>query len=516
MAQQRVSMRKTKEILRLHFDRRLGKRQIARSCNVSHSTVLDYLRRAQEAGLSWPLPEGIDDSALESLLFVPRSEPAGRWPLRQQPDFQQMHHELSRSGVTLQLLWEEYKERYPEGYEYSQYCLLYRQWAKTLDIALRQQYRAGEKLFVDFAGTTVPLVDPATGERSDAHIFVAALGASNYTYAEAVLKEDLPSWIGCHVRAFEYIGGVPEIVIPDNLKAAVSKACRYEPDLNPTYRDLAEHYDTVVIPARPREPRDKAKVESAVMVVTRWILAALRKRTFFSLAELNKAIRELLERLNSRPFRKVDGSRRDLFERLDKPALRPLPRERYQYAQWKRATVTIDYHIEVDGHYYSVPYQLVRKPVEVRLTAHTVEAFFKSKRVAMHQRSSRKGAFTTASGHRPSAHQRHLEWTPSRIIQWAGQTGAHTAKLIEGILLSKPHPEQGYRSALGLLRLAKRYSPERLEAACQRALSLKAYSYRSVKSILQNGLDTVPLPEEPQEGMLPLAHDNIRGSAYYQ
>jgi len=512
MPAERLSMRKMKEVLRLYFGLRLSKRQVARSCNISPSTVVEYIGRAELAGLGWPLPDDIDDAALESLLFA--EERAGRWLPRPEPEYAVLHRELRRKGVTLELLWQEYKDRYPEGYEYSQFCLRYRQWAKKLDVTLRQQYRAGEKLFVDFAGKTVEVIDPHTGEITDCQIFVGVLGASNYTYAEAVADQRLASWCRCHVNMFEYFGGVADILIPDNLKSGVDKVCRYEPDINPTYRDLAEHYGTVVIPARAGKPRDKAKVECGVLVVTRWILAALRNRQFFSIGELNVAIRQLLERLNNRQFKKLPGSRRTLFESIDKPALNPLPHERYQYAEWKKAAVNIDYHIEVEGHYYSVPYQLVRSKVDVRMTADVVEVFFKSRRVALHQRSFSRGAFSTASEHRPAAHQKHLQWTPSRILSWAQSVGEHTGALIEHILMSKPHPEQGYRSCLGILRLGKKYTPERLEQAAQRAVTVKAYSYRSMKSILDNGLDRLPISDE-QEVMPIIQHDNIRGMSYY-
>jgi len=505
-------MRKVKEVLRLYFGFKLGKRQIARSCSISHSTVLDYIHRAENAGLGWPLPDDVDDTALEARLFTsaPCNHKTSSRPL---PDYQAMHSELRTKGVTLQLLWYEYKQQYPEGYQHSQFCELYRRWVKTLDVSLRQEHMAGEKMFVDFAGKNIPINDPHTGEISEAEIFVAILGASNYTYATAVFSQDLPSWIGCHIRAFEYYGGVTEIIVSDNLKAGVTKACRYEPDLNPTYRDLCQHYDTVVIPARAGKPKDKAKVEAAVLLVTRWIIAALRHHTFFSLTELNAAIKELLEKLNARKFHKLDCSRKDLFERLDKPALKALPSERYEYAEWKKATVNIDYHIEVEGHYYSVPYQLIRQQVEARLTAGIVEILYKGKRVALHQRSSQKGTFTACDEHRPKAHQKYLEWTPSRIISWAETTGRCAAELVEKVMTSRPHPEQGFRSCMGIISLGKKYGNERLEAACARALSVKAYSYKSIKSILESGYDRLPLPK--QEVMPIVEHDNIRGGSYY-
>jgi transposase len=513
MAAESLSMRKTKEILRLYYEAGLRKRQIARSCNLSPSTVVKYIQKAEKAGIRWPLPEGVDESTLEEMLFAEAKDNRSS-EQRPMPDMAEIHKELRKKGVTRQLLWLEYKEQYPEGYSYSQFCERYQKWKQCLDVSLRQQYRAGEKLFVDFAGKTVPIMNALTGKAKEAEIFVAVLGASNYTYAEALESQALPSWIQAHINAFEYFGGVPEITIPDNLKAAVTKTCRYEPDLNPTYLDMAQHYATVVIPARAGKPRDKAKVEAGVLVVTRWILAALRNHTFFSIKELNDRIRELLQRLNSRKFRKLNSSRMELFEKLDKPALKPLPAHRYEYAQWKKATVHIDYHIEVDGHFYSTPYQLVKKQVEVRLTPKTVEIIYKGRRIATHRRSYEKGKFTTIAAHRPKAHQKYLQWTPARLIQWAESIGADTAKLIEEILSRRPHPEQGYRSCLGIFSLGKKYTPQRLEAAAGRALAIRGYTYKSVKSILESGMDRIPLIRA-KEVIGQIDHENIRGQGYY-
>ena len=506
-------MRKVKEVLRLKFERGLANRQIARSCSLPHSTVANYLARAQAAGLRWPLAEELDEAAVENRLFRASSKPPSQgYP---PPDFPYIHEELTRhKHVTLQLLWQEYKQAHPQGYQYSRFCKLYCRWRQKLDLVLRQEHRAGEKLFVDYAGQKVPVVNPQTGVLSEASIFVAVLGASNYTFAEASWKEDLPSWITSHVRALKYLGGAPAIVVPDNPRVGVSRACRYEPDLNPTYQDFAAHYHIAVIPARPRKPRDKAKVEAAVLVVERWILAALRKRTFLSLAELNQAIAELLEVLNHRPFRKLPGSRADLFETLDRPALQPLPAEPYHFAEWKKARVNIDYHVEVDRHYYSVPYPLVQQRVEARFTATTVEIFHRGRRVASHIRSYQIGRHTSNPAHRPKSHQCHLDWTPSRLIRWGRTVGPSTAALVEKILKSRPHPEQGYRSCLGILRLAKGYGPERLEQAAARALKFQTYSYRSLKSILKTGLDRQAWPEPPPSRP-PLEHANIRGTDYF-
>jgi transposase len=503
-------MRTIREILRLKWDCRRSNREIAQSCNIARSSVGECLARAVAAGLAWPLPPELDDGTLEARLYRRAGRPPG--PPRPLPDWATVHQELKHPGVTLQLLWQEYKTGDPDGLQYSQFCVHYRQWAKTLDLSLRQEHRAGDKLFLDYAGQPAWLTDPVTGARTPVPLFVAVLGASNDPYAEATRTADLPAWIGSHVRALEYLGGVPAALIPDNHKCGVLRPDRYEPDLHPTYADLARHYGTTILPTRVRRPKDKAKAETAVLIAERWILAALRHRTFFSLVELNTAIGELLEQLNTRPFRKLPGSRRTLFETLDKPALRPLPATPYVFAEWKRARANIDYHVELAGHYYSVPYHLVHHEVELRFTATVVEIFHTGQRVASHLRRYQRG-FTTDPAHRPKAHQRYLAWTPSRLTHWGATIGAATAALIAAILASRPHPEQGYRSCLGLLRLSKQYPAARLEAACARALALRALSYKSVQSILRTGLD--------QQTLLPVltpprpAHAHVRGAAYY-
>jgi transposase len=504
-------MRKIQEILRLHFSAGLSRRQIARSCSVSRPTVTEYIERAQRAGLSWTQIESLSEQELTTHLY-----PADCLSRRKRaaPDFAHIHRELRRPHVTLQLLWQEYKLDHPDGYQYSQFCERYRRFQQQVDPVLRQRYRAGEKLFVDYAGATLEVIDPRTGEVRMASIFVAVLGASNYTYVEATWKQDLASWIAAHVRCFEFLGGVPRVVVPDNTRSAVTHSCYYEPQLNPTYQDLARHYQVAILPTRPFRPRDKAKVENAVLVVERWILAALRNRRFFSLGELNQAIRQLLKTLNERPFKKLPGSRSQWFVEIDQPALGPLPPSRFQFAQWKKARVNIDYHVELERHYYSVPYRLIRQEVELRYSATTLEIFHLGQRVATHRRSRQAGYHTTDSSHRPPAHRRYLEWTPSRLIHWAEKIGPQTAQVVAHILDSRRYPEQGYRSCLGLLRLAGRFGEERLEAACHRAVRLQASSYKSVQSILQTGLDRQALPEEPES--LPLEHPNIRGAEYFQ
>jgi transposase len=512
-----LSMRKLTELLRLHFEARLSQRQIAAATKLSVGVINKYLTAAEAAGLAWPLPEGLTEAQLRHRLFP---DPADSPTLPKiLPDFVAIHQELKRKGVTRQLLWEEYCAAHPDHhYGYTQFCVFYQDWRQHLKVTLRQTHRVGEKMFVDYCGPTVPIIDPVTGTVRAAQIFVAVLGASNYTWAEATYTQTLPDWIGSHVRAFEFFGGVTELIIPDNLRSGVTKACRYEPLLNRTYAEMLEYYQTVALPARPYKPRDKAKAEAAVQLVERWILARLRKQIFYSLGDLNQSIRELLTPLNDKPFRKLPGSRRSQFEALDLPALKPLPATPYQFAAWKKVTVHIDAHVEVEGHYYSVPHQLIRRTLEVRLTATSVECFHDSRRVAVHQRSDCKGRHTTVPAHLPERHQAHLEWSPGRFLNWAIEIGPFTRDVVRSTLDRFPHPEMGYRSCLGLLSLAKRYGRERLEAASQRAALLGSPTRQSVVSILEKGLDSQPLPEADPAAPQPAlpAHQNVRGAAYYQ
>ena len=504
-------MRKIREVLRLRFGAGLSYRQIARSLKLSHSLVGNYVAAATEAGLSWPLPEQMDDDALLRALLA--SAPPE--PLFAQPDFASIHQELKRKGVTRHLLWQEYRDAHPENaYSYSQFCFHYQAWRERLKLSMRQTHTAGEKLFVDFAGKGVAVV--VEGEVRVAQIFVAVLGASSYTYAEAVWSQGLPDWIGAHTRAFSFLGGVTRLVVPDNVLAGISQACFYEPDINPTYQQMADHYGTAILPTRPYKPKDKAKAEVGVQVVQRWVLARLRNRQFFSLSELNAAIRELVRELNDRPFKKLPGSRRSAFEALDRPALLPLPARGYEYEQWSVARVGIDYHVEVEGHAYSVPYRLVRERVEVRQTAGVVEILHKNKRVASHPRSLVAGGRTTLETHRPAAHRAHAEWTPERLLEWAAQMGPSTYDVVSRMLVEKPHPEHGYRGSLGLRKLARRYTSERLEAACRRTLLINAPTYRSVESILKQGIDRLPVPGEAEAATVDLVHENVRGAEYYR
>lgn len=510
MGAERLPMRRIREILRLKNECGLSHRAIAQACGVGLGTVSEYLQRAERSGLLWPLPAELDEAALEARLFSAPSPARGRAV----PDLARLHQELKRTGVTLHLLWEEYREVHPDGYGYSQFCEYYRRWAKKLKPSMRQQHRAGEKSFIDFSGKRPQLIDGRTGEEIPVELFVAVLGASSYTYAEATPSQKLHDWISAHCRMAEYFGGTSELWVPDQLKSGVTRSCRYEPGVNRSYQELASHYGAVVLPARPGKAKDKAKVESAVLLAQRWILARLRNRSFFSLEELNAAIGELLEQLNGRPLQKLGVSRHELWERLDRPALKPLPSARYVLAQWAPCRANIDYHVEVEHHPYSVPYQLRGEQLEARYTASTVEVYFKDKRVASHARRYDHQPSTLAE-HMPSSHRAHAEWTPSRLIHWAEKSGPATGRLVAGILSSRPHPEQGYRACLGLMRLGRRYGAPRLEAACERAELLRSYSYRTVKNILSSAQDRLPFADEPSGHDPTPPHDNIRGADYY-
>lgn len=519
MPQKRLSMRKIREVLRLRWEQGLSHRHIAASCRIGQTSSREFVRRASDAGLCWPLPEDLTDAELERRLFPPpEAIPSAERPL---PDWDYVHRELRRKGVTLLLLWQEYHEQNPKAFRYSRYCELYQEWRKASEPRMHQVHKAGEKLFVDYAGQTARVVDRTTGEVREAQVFVAALGASSYTFAEATWTQDLHDWTSSHVRAFEYFGGVPELVIPDNIKTGVTSACYYDPDINRTYLEMARHYNTVILPARVRKPRDKAIVENAVQQAERWILAPLRNRTFFSLADLNAAIRERLDALNERPGQGVQGlpaSRLELFETIEKSALRPLPNQRYEMAEWRKARVHLDYHVQVEHHYYSVPSKLIRKEVEVRLTATMVELFFRGERAASHRRSHKRYAYTTLPEHMPAGHKAYAERDAQKLLQRGRVVGPAVEEFMQKLLDSRRHPEQGYRACLGILRLAAIHEHERVERAARRAIRTGALSYRSLQAILTHRLEDAPLPEhstEPAAQAPPIRHANIRGADYY-
>jgi transposase len=509
MAGERLPMRKIRDVLRLKAAG-LSKREIAASVGIGATSAGEYLRRAKAAGLAWPLPDDLDEATLEARLFPPPPSGTEARPL---PDWPMIHRELKRKGVTLQLLWEEYRGVHPTGYGLSWFCDLYRQWAGRLSPTMRQLHVAGEKLFVDYAGTTIDVVDGITGEAHACQLFVAALGASSFTYAEATLSQTLPDWIGAHARAFAFFGGAPSMVVSDNLKSGITKACFYEPAVNRSYAEMAAHYETAIVPARPLKPRDKAKVEVAVQLATRWIIAKLRNRTFFSVLELNTAIADCVTDLNDRRSRHLGASRRELFETLERGAMKPLPATPFEFAEWKECRVGLDYHVEIDKHYYSVPHALLKEKLWARKTARTIELFHKGDRVAAHVRSSSNRKATTVAEHMPSSHRRYAEWTPERLQSMAATIGPKTAILVEVVMREKTHPEQGFRSSIGIVGLAKRFGSERLEAAAARALEIGARSYTSVVSILKNNLDR-QRPGSAADGPA-IVHANIRGPTYF-
>jgi len=512
----RVSMRKTREVLRLYFELKLGQRQIARSANVSQSTVHEYLERFQAAGLSWPLPAEMSEAELEQKLFPGDAVASQLNEAKALPDFAHIHEELQRhKHTTRQLLWEEYRAVHPDGYGYAVSAITTSAGDANSTWCCDRSIVPARSCSSTGRDKPSPSMTRETGEMHPAPLFVAVLGASNYTYAEADQDQQMASWIGAHVRTFEFLGGCPQLVVPDNAKTGVSKACRYEPDLNPTYQEMALHYGVGVLPTRPRKPRDKAKVEVGVQIAERWIVAALRHRRFFSLGELNRAIRELVEKLNQRPFQKREGSRLSLFRELDQPALQPLPTERFDLSEWSQATVNIDYHIQFDRSFYSVPYQLARQTVEVRATPTTIEVFHQGKRVASHVRNRKPYSAMTNSEHRPASHRAHLDWPPSRMVHWASTVGPRTREVVERILEAYPHPEMGYRSCLGIIRLGQRYPATRVEAAAERALATGAVSYKSLDSILRRHLDQAPLNPTTTVARSLSSHANIRGAAYF-
>ncbi|HSC05714.1 MAG TPA: IS21 family transposase [Steroidobacteraceae bacterium] len=518
---ERLSMRKIREVLRLKFQQALGHRQIAASCGIGAATVSDYLRRARAANVGWVEAQPLSDAELEARLFPqPQYSPV----LERAPvDFGWVHRELRRSGVTLQLLWSEYVEGArgrcaAEPYQYSQFCARYHDYRSKLDLVMRQVHRAGDKAFIDYSGKKPVVIDAATGEVHEVELFVMVLGASNYTFAEATPSQKLSDFTGSITRALEFFGGVPNVLVPDQLRSAVRGPDRYDPDINATLLELAKHYGTTIIPARPRKPRDKAKVETAVLIVQRWILARLRHQRFYSLEELNLAIAELVVELNERPFRKLEGSRRSAFEAIDRPALMPLPAQRFQNFEWAKARVHVDYHVAFDHRFYSVPHSLVGERVEVRATELTVEIFHGDQRVFSHRRSyGPKGTMVSCEHHRPESHRDYGKWPPERLVAWASKLGPNVARVAEMTLASYPRPEMGYRPVLGIIRTGERFGAARFDAACARALAVSgstAPRRKFIEALLKQRLEVVPLAVG--ETVRPLGHhDNVRGGAYF-
>lgn len=509
----RVLMSKIRQALQLLADSGLSARQVAAALGISKTTVSDIAMYARDAGVDWALARTLSDDELQARLYPP---PRPRTSTRHEPDFAVLHQELKRPGVTLQLLWEEYSASAGEAaYRYSAFCGKYRTWAKSLKRSMRQIHPGGERLFVDYAGQTVPVVDAGTGEIRRAQVFVAVLGASNYTYACATWQQTAADWVGAIIATLTFIGGVPRLLVPDQPRALIANPDAYEPVTARLMQELGEHYGVAVLPARPARPQDKAKVEVGVQVVERWILARMRHRRFFSLVELNRAIAQLLVDLNQRPFKRLPGCRVQAFAALDAPALKPLPATPMVLARFKPARVNIDYHVAFEGHYYSVPHQHVNAVVELRITADTLEVLLRRQRIAAHALNHHAGGFTTVAEHMPASHRAHRQWTPAKLIGWGERIGAATAAVVRWQMEHRAHPEQGYRSCLGLMRLAREYGDERLEAACARAQSIRAPNYRSVKSILASGLDRHSSDLLSASGASMPAHDNVRGPGYY-
>lgn len=511
MAMEKVGMRKIKEILRLGFENQVSMNKIARCCNVGRKTVQDYFRRFRISGLPWPLPQEITEELLERKLF-PKKKNNGA--IKPALNYEYLAEEMRRPNMTLALLWEEYKQEHSDGYQYAQFCNLYRAYKKTLNYSMRQEHKAGEKTFVDFC-EGIPIVNPKDGELIPTRLFVSVWGASNYFFAKTTLGEDMKNWIDANVSALEYSGCCPRAIVPDNLKSGVVKACRYEPEINPTYADFAQHYGTVIFPARPHRPKDKPKAENGVRLAKRWILAKLRNRIFYSTFEVNKAIMELLDIANNKPMKRIKKSRKELFEVLEKPNALPLPAERYEFAEWKKVVVNIDYHVCFNEHYYSVPYTFIRQELEIRATRNIIEIFKKGERICSHKRSYQKHKYTTVKEHMPKAHQQYLEWNPARILEWAGKYGPAVKALVEKIMDDRSYPEQAYRSCLGVIRLENKYSADRLNKACQRALQYNLYSYKGVKNILTKGLDLQNNSAKAEAAPI-IQHENIRGAGYFQ
>jgi transposase len=494
----------------LKYEAQLSNRAIAGACKVSNSTVGEYLKRAETAGVSWPLGE-IGEEELYQKLFPEKAVVSERkYPV---PDWEEVQKEKKQKGVTLQLLWQEYKEKYPEGYQYSRFCEYFQRW-KDSQVEPRRhiEHTGGEQMQVDYAGLKIPVTDPETGEISQASVFVAILPASNYIYAEAQSSENQCNWNNGHVRALEYFGGVPKIVVPDNLKTGITKPNYYEPGVNLAYQELAEYYQFAVLPARIKKPRDKGSGENGVQNVERWVIAPLRNRKFFSVHEVNQAFIEKLDRLNNKVMQAVGRTRRQEFEEIDQPNLRPLPEKPYEYTERKTATVNIDYHIEFDEHLYSVPHALIHQKVDIHATEKMVEIRHHGKSVAIHPRNFRQGRFSTLREHMPANHQFMEDINPDRLIEWGSKIGPQTATLVKATLRSRPFPEQAYRSCLGILSLAKKYDYALLEQACQSVFEAKEFSYKAVaeeliylqKQVAAPVIETLP------------THENIRGADYYQ
>jgi transposase len=511
-----TTMTQYREILRLH-SQGISQRNIAVSCACSRNTVSKIINRAEELGIAWPLEKDLTDGVLRQRLFASAEQP----PTRKYPDYEYIHREMAKSGVTLSLLWNEYCENCRSSQEiplmYSQFCHHYQQYTMKTNATMRIGRKPGEQLEVDWAGQTASIIDRETGEIITMYVFVGVLAYSQYAYVEAFASQDQESWITAHINMYHFFGGSTRVLVPDNLKTSVDKA-GHSPVINKIYHEMAEHYNTAVIPARVRKPKDKPSVEGAVGVVSTWILAALRKQQCFSAVELNQAIREKLDVLNAKPFQKKEGSRHSVFMTEEKSFLLTLPATPYELATWKTATVQFNYHISVEKMHYSIPYEYIKHRVDVRMTRNVIEVFYNNNRVCSHPRLyGKSGQYSTMEDHMPENHKKFIQWNANRFISWAQSVGSHTAASVQAILASHKVEQQGYRSCMALLKLADKYGVVRLEAASAKALSYTPRpSFQSIKTILitgQDRLETQPETKEP----LPSSesHGFVRGADYY-
>jgi len=503
-------MRKIKEVLRLHYEAALSHRDIAVVNKIGRTTAQEYISRFKASGLAWPLSENLSDQELEQKLYPENKEKEAK---RAAPDFPYLAQEIRKPDATLSVLWEEYKQQHSNGYQYSHFSTLFKTYSKSLNYSMRQEHKAGEKTFLDFGDSPIKIIDPKTGVETSTKIFVSVWGASNYMFAKACYDEKLATWITLNIDALKYFGCCSKAMVPDNLKAAVSKASKYEPDINPTYAEFAEHYGTVIFPARPYKPKDKPRAENGVKLAKRWILFRLRHQKFYSLAELNQAIEILLEAFNQRIMKRFKKSRQELFELLDKPHALKLTGTHYEFAEWKKAKLQFNCHVCFAEHNYSVPYTFVNKDLEIKATYNLIEIYHKGNRICSHVRSRKEHGYTTVAAHLPPSHQKYLEWTPDRILHYAEKHGSFVKSLVEQVMASRKFPEQAYKSCLGIIRLENKYSAERLNLACQRAIEHQAFSYNSVADILQKGLDKQAVPVQVRPAIID--HENLRGKDYY-
>ncbi len=508
-------MKKIREIIRFKETTNMSDRKIARALNISRPVVAQYLKDFNASGLTYEETKDIPDSRFLALFEKQRNKRCSKYEDISKL-FPYFVMELKKTGVTLMILWNEYQKEHPDGYSYSQFCYHFQVWRNASKVTMHIEHKVGDKMFVDYAGDKLAIVDRKTGKEQPVEVFVAILGASQLTYAEASFSQKSEDWIRSNERAFIYCGGVTQAIVPDNLKSGVTQSNRYEPGINIMFDDFAGHYQTVILPARVRRPQDKALVENAVNLVYQRIYAPLRNRIFYSLEELNEAIWDLLEQHNNIPFQRLKTSRRELFDNIEKPVLKPLPKERYAIKQSKELTVQFNYHVELreDRHYYSVPWQLKGKRVRVVYDDRNVAIYCDNVRIIQYKRDRSPNGYTTLHTHMPPHHRFYAQWSPERFIRWAQSIGDDVAEIIQMVLTSRKHPEQAFKTCMGILNLVKKHGPDRLNKACARALGFGFYSYKRIKNILDRGLEEEPLIESRE--LTVSSHENIRGSLYYR